>query len=388
MSNDYVNNYNIIVLGPSGSGKTVYLASMFKKLSTQSLDLPFFIETNANQRKQLIDKYNQMANPSATWPKGTTFAEVSEWKFFCSIRSPAGGHFQALQFTYLDYAGGRITDVQPEDENEEEDQFEERATKADAVLGLIDGQRLLDFMNNPSSNTSKTFVLRDLSATITLMQKCQGPIHFVITKWDLLEDLYSLGKIRKSLLQIEEFNNIIQQRRDPVWLIPVSSVGKGFAEPQLDGSMRKTGANIKPLYVEMPFCCVLPDCLRNDVKRLLREEAVVQETVDKLSNQPTPRLAVPVWKRMLGGALRFTGGTLNILFGLDDSLFRELGRHFDLLVRNKEDELRKERERLYNKQKETLQQVVDRKTAVNHALTCFEHVQVGLKLKFPEANLS
>lgn len=58
MSDNALNNYNIIVLGPSGSGKTVYLASMFKKLYTQSPDLPFYIKTNAGQSKQLIDKYS------------------------------------------------------------------------------------------------------------------------------------------------------------------------------------------------------------------------------------------------------------------------------------------------------------------------------------------
>ncbi len=383
MSDYALNNYNIIVLGPSGSGKTVYLASMFKKLSTQSPDIPFFIETSAGQRKQLIDKYNQVANHPETWPAGTTFAEVSEWKFICSVRSPTGEHFQALQFTYLDYAGGRLTDAQPEDESEEEDQFEKRATEANMILGLLDGQKLLELMKNPSSNASKTFVLSDLPKMIILMQKCQVPIHFVITKWDLLEDSYPLGKIRDSLFQIEEFKNIIRQRPDSVRLIPVSSIGKGFAEPQRDGSMRKTGADIKPLYVEMPFCCVLPDCLRNS---LLKEEEAAKKAAEELSKQSAP--AGLIWWRILGGAFRFTGSALKKRFGLDDTMFRELGRYFDLLARNKEDEIHRERKKLFIKQQETLKQVVDRKTAVKHALTCFERVQLELKQKFPEADLS
>src|SRR5437867_4188098 len=111
MSINAISNYDIIVLGPSGSGKTVFLASMFKKLSQHSRDLPFFIETSANKLRQLIDKYAQVANPFASWPAGTMFSEVSEWEFICSVRSPTGDHFKALQFTYLDYAGGRITDV-------------------------------------------------------------------------------------------------------------------------------------------------------------------------------------------------------------------------------------------------------------------------------------
>jgi hypothetical protein len=181
---------------------------MYKKLSTQNPDLPFFIETSGNQSRRRIEKYNQVADPSATWPLGTQMAEVSEWKFICSIRPLSGPRFQALQFTYLDYAGRRITDI-PEDESEDEDQVEKRATEADAVLGLIDGQKLLELMKNPSSTASKTFILRDLSAMLTIIQRCSGPIYFVITKWNLLEDLYSLAKIRDALLRMEEFNNII-----------------------------------------------------------------------------------------------------------------------------------------------------------------------------------
>jgi hypothetical protein len=77
-----------------------------------------------------------------------------------------------------------------------------------------------------------------------------------------------------------------------------------------------------------------------------------------------------------------------MLLGLDPTMFYALGRYFDVLASNKENELRKERERLYMKQQETLRQVVDRSTAVKHALTCFEKVQLDLKLKFPDAFLS
>ena len=38
-----MNTYSVIMLGPRGSGKTMFLASMYKKLSTQG-KLKFFLK--------------------------------------------------------------------------------------------------------------------------------------------------------------------------------------------------------------------------------------------------------------------------------------------------------------------------------------------------------
>jgi len=60
-SSDSLDTYTVIMLGPSGSGKTVFLASMYKKLSTQG-DLGFFLEVDgAEKRKRLNKVYTQIA---------------------------------------------------------------------------------------------------------------------------------------------------------------------------------------------------------------------------------------------------------------------------------------------------------------------------------------
>ena len=44
--------YNILTLGLSGAGKTVYLASLFKQLSTQG-EQGFFLEIKENTARQM-----------------------------------------------------------------------------------------------------------------------------------------------------------------------------------------------------------------------------------------------------------------------------------------------------------------------------------------------
>ncbi|MFM6845726.1 MAG: hypothetical protein ACKPKS_18375, partial [Dolichospermum sp.] len=55
-------------------------------------------------------------------------------------------------------------------------------------------------------------------------------------------------------------------------LIPVSSVGKGFAEHQTDGSMKKTGKLPKPYNIELPIACILPDKLKEELKKIINEQ--------------------------------------------------------------------------------------------------------------------
>ncbi|MHC5828813.1 MAG: ATP-binding protein, partial [Nostoc sp.] len=110
-----MNTYTVIMLGPSGSGKTVFLASMYKKLSTQG-EHGFFLDVDgAEKRKRLNNIYTQIAVDDK-WPKGTTYSEISEWTFTCRVQTENLPIYSACKFAYLDYAGGRLTD-----EMEEED---------------------------------------------------------------------------------------------------------------------------------------------------------------------------------------------------------------------------------------------------------------------------
>lgn len=116
---------------------------MYKKLSTQGKQ-GFFLEVDsAEKRKRLHNIYTQIAIDEK-WPKGTTYDEVSEWTFTCRVQTESLPIYSACRFNYLDYAGGRLTD-----EMEDEDtSFESKLQNADALLGLLDGQRLKSLMRN------------------------------------------------------------------------------------------------------------------------------------------------------------------------------------------------------------------------------------------------
>jgi len=380
--NTPVNNYNIIVLGPSGSGKTVFLASMYKKLSTQDPDITFSIETNAAQRKMLIDKYFELAT-SAEWPRSTGYDEISEWLFTCMVRPPKNKSYVALQFTYLDYAGGRITDLQ--DDDVEEDTFEKRLVNADVLLGILDGQKIYALMQGRGS--ANRFVYNELPNLLNIMAKSNHPIHFIITKWDILEARYTLAEIRERLLLISEFKNLVSLRIKEcrVRLIPVSSVGVGFAHLQEDGSMKKTGKEPDPLRVEVPLCCVLPDAFLAELNQLSHQETALGRPV--VSHGPT----YTFWDKIgvfTGKTLRSVKGFLRSEYQLEDAILDGLIRYVESSARSKEHQALQEQNRLLEQQKMSLELVRDQQTAMKHAVDAFLYRATKLDVEFPESDLS
>ena len=260
-------NYNIITLGASGAGKTVFLASLFKHLSLPTEQGIYLEVKDSEQQKQLNRIYSQVANKKS-WPIGTRRA-VTKWHFTCCVRTQTLEEYKVCQFTYLDYGGGILTDS-----NEEEDlndfffDFRKEIPKADAVIVLIDGQQLFEFIKGGfdlSDPGISKWLTNDLPNTIQLADRSRkNPVHFVITKWDLFEEHYDLTEIRECLQdKCEEFKRLVNMRANagcPVRLIPISSVGKEFITMQSDGSMKKNPGKVpKPFQLEIPLSYVLMD---------------------------------------------------------------------------------------------------------------------------------
>lgn len=260
-------NYNIITLGASGAGKTVFLASLFKQLSLPT-DEGIFLELNdLKQQQELNGIYSQVANKES-WPIGTSRA-VTKWCFTCHVKTQNLEAYPVCQFTYIDYGGGILTDS-----NEEEGlsdftfDFRQEIPHADAVIILIDGSQLYKFIQADFDlddvGVSK-WLFNDLPNTIQLASRVKkSPVHFVITKWDLLEIDYDLSKVRECLEnKCEEFKRLVEQRVQagcPVRLIPISSVGNEFVTMQPDGSMKKNLGKVpKPFQLEIPVSYLLID---------------------------------------------------------------------------------------------------------------------------------
>lgn len=394
--------YNVVILGPSGSGKTVFLGSMYNKLSTQG-ESGFFLAVDDAQRKILNQIYTEVATEE-TWPEPTQMANISNWKFTCKIQTPKGT-YSACQFQYTDYAGEMLTDYK--DDTTYIEKFNETIRNADVLLGLIDGSRLLSYMKGEASG--KKWVFKDLANVLSLIQDTDKSIHFVISKWDLIEDKYTLEDARNRLLEIEQFRNIIKTRsnnnymnnenngnddKGVIRLIPVSSVGKGFAEHQTDGSMKKTGKLPKPYNIELPIACILPDKLKEELKKIINEQnKKSQERIQDVK----PNLSL--WdklKKYFGTAaktiLEKVAPKLPPQFQFSKEILTDIidfiDQELQASVIDKEIAARERTEQLKAKQKEALVKIESEKTALEYSIRCFLLLVNKLEYEHPYSKLT
>ena len=378
--------YKILTLGASGSGKTVFLASLFHQLSVQGDD-GFFFEIDNHQEEKILSSVYTNLIAGGIWPAGTKYSEISEWSFTCHVKNTDSlDSYPVCKFVYFDYAGGRFTDM---DENDLE--LQETIRKSDAILGLLDGQRILAFMNSDSDSKLEIFLEKDLPAIVKWMSHCKVPIQFVISKWDLLEGNFSLEQIRDRLLEISIFTDLVRDRNKkgyPVRLIPVSSVGSDFVEPKSDGSMEKRlGAIPHPFQVEVPASCVIPDKIKQDiVENAKREEDIVHQNIDE------PGIMHRVFKRALP-AEKYVDIVFEIVsLSIDHKLATILVNKFDDLVFSGMKKIVESRDKQINdlkKAKEnSIKQVKDETTALESALQSFLYIEEKLTRAFPQSEVS
>jgi hypothetical protein len=378
-----MNNYSIIMLGPSGSGKTVFLSSLYKKLSIQS-ELGFFLQVDtAEKRKRLNNIYTQVA-VDEKWPAGTRYSEVSEWKFTCRVQNPSDlSIYDACSFTYLDYAGGRITEEADEEDGSSE--FDDRFKAADALLGLLDGQKLCALIRKET--IGRVWAVNDLRNMIDVMQGSRKPVHFVISKWDIVEQSYTLEQIRDQLLEIDEFKNLVKLRNEagsPVRLIPVSAVGKGFAIAQLDGGMKKTGELPKPFQVEVPLACILPDMIQMMIEELIRKRQSELETPIEVK----PDIGFfDLFGQLFAGGLKVVSELLPRKYQFADDVLKTLIEWAETPAQQKIAFAARRTEELRREQAESLKKVADEETALTHSIKCFVSIQNQLAYRFPASEV-
>jgi GTPase SAR1 family protein len=378
--------YKIITLGASGAGKTVFLSSMFRALSIQG-DYTFFLEIEDRTKEKILNAIYTNVITGDSWPEGTRYSEVSEWTFTCRVQTPTLESYTACQFTYFDYAGGRLTDS-----SEEDPEFDSIVEQATSVLGLLDGSKIYELMKESKNLLVDTFLNKDLPNIIKHMRKSTVPIHFVISKWDLIEDEFSLKQVRERLLKIPDFQELIRMRNfanSPVRLIPVSSIGSGFAIPQLNGGMKKIlGAVPHPFQLEAPLACVLPDGLQARISALHKKQEEIESMQIETKNMISEFISV----------FGKTGKTILDIFGglafllpdeyqfarpivaiLSQGINYGVGKHEKSLIERSE-KLKKERE-------VSMKLVKDEESSLQHAVYNFALIENKLMRNFPESEL-
>ncbi len=350
--------YKILTLGASGAGKTVFFASMFKYLSIQR-EHGFYLEVEHDRERKILNAIYTELIAGGIWPKGTKSNEISEWTYTCLVKNPNLDYFPVAQFTYFDYAGGRFTEMDVDDT-----ELQDIIKQADTILGLLDGKNIRDLMTKENQVYVNAFLTKDLPNIIKWMFACGVPINFVVSKWDLLENNFSLKQIRNRLLEIPQLKDLIRQRNQegyPVRLIPVSSVGTGFARPKPDGSMEKIPGSIPhPFQVEVPIACVLPD----EFKAKPSEVAKQRENLSKQGQTPFQVVGMSklIFEKLLTNSL-----------GYKLKKIKESTQEISEMLRQTRDA--------------SLEMVKNKETALEHAIDSFLYIQNELYSSFPDSEI-
>lgn len=377
-----LNTYKIMMLGSSNSGKTVLLASMYKYLLIQD-EATFFLEVESlGQHKELTDKYYQLEDTTKPFPAGSK--GLSEWIFTCCVSNADVYKHKACKFVYLDYAGGILTEG-GETNALATDALEKHIKEANTFLGLLDGQTLLSYMRGEKAGSK--LISKDLPNILPHIQRLDkdNPVHFVVNKWDLLEEHFSLEEIRDRLFEIKDFKALVQARLragSQVRLIPVSAVGKGFAELQFDGKMKKVqGKILQPFQVEMPLACVLPAAFRFELAKLAakREEIQNQKVDAKANTNFLDQIFI-----MLADGIEALYKLLPREYQVGDRLIQRIITNLENSVQEDPEKAKRQAEEQRTK---NLKEVQSQETAFQHIIQSFLDLERELDNRFPASNL-
>jgi hypothetical protein len=264
--------YLVAVVGAPESGKSVYLATLGHLLGEARVAPGVTTRIVPAKTEALLQKiYSDIADPAANFPAPTPLGGTLQWDVECGV-SARGRNFPLMTISYFDAAGEWVRN--PVLGGAESELFFGLIDRLDAVLAFVDGNQLAWYLEGHTS--SAVFVKDNIDPILRVANRCTGPVHIVVTKWDLLQSRYSLGAVRAALLDDSKghLRRLIDDRKSGAgrWLhspgrirlIPVTSLGESFAFVNPEGVVQKRpGAEPDPMNVLVPFTAVLPDlCIR------------------------------------------------------------------------------------------------------------------------------
>jgi hypothetical protein len=286
--------FRVVALGLQGSGKTLLLASMYRRLQTPG-DRGWYLRAPYQQLIELNRWCQQVADPAVDWPRGTSRGEMREFEF--DVMTGVGQATEAvLRLGYLEYPGELLTDPDAPGSTAQARLLSAVGT-ADALIGILDGLRLRQAY---AGEARGMIILQTaLDAMIHAMLGASCPVAFVITKWDLLDDLHPdentrLHIVRTLLMGVDGFRDLVrvQGARRVIRLVPVTAVGHDFAV--LDGGAvrKRPDGRFRPALVDVPLSAVIPDVLQQVELALdnATREAVLTEARRRLRMGPLEAL--------------------------------------------------------------------------------------------------
>lgn len=274
-----VPTFEIVSLGLSGAGKTVFLASMFHDLYIRRPGRSYNLETDTDTRVTLAHLHAQLAGSTAEWPRGTQIGETRQFVFNCVVRSGPEKH-TVMRLSYLDYAGELLERTQKSKATELHN-LEQRIAHAHALFGVIDGSRLVQYLRGDPQGLR--YMNGSIKSMVGLMAQAMCPIHFIVTKWDVVrhigetsdDDEARLQIVRQALHDHADIGDLVRDTnlgRRTVRLIPVSALGNDFARLDDQGRMVKiAGATAQPYNLDLPMSAVVPDYF-NQLESMMTDE--------------------------------------------------------------------------------------------------------------------
>jgi hypothetical protein len=254
--------FNVVALGLQGSGKTLLLSSMYHHLQVPSSQ-SYYLSAPYDQVIALSRSFAQIADTSGDWPPGTAKGEVREYTFSVETQTTGTRH-TIFNLGYLEYAGELLTEPQPPGSTLLASLIR-HIESAHALIGIIDGYRIWQCLNGDL--VGQAHLQHALTAMVSPMLRTSSPVTFVITKWDLLQDLEPdensrLHMVRNLLMASPVFRDLVRlhSARRVVRLIPVSAVGPEFATLNGRGRIvKRSDGHIRPTNVDVPLSAVIPD---------------------------------------------------------------------------------------------------------------------------------
>ncbi|MEU8088789.1 tetratricopeptide repeat protein [Micromonospora sp. NPDC049101] len=272
-----VPSFNVVLLGTQGAGKSVLLASMFTHLRRDAAIDGVRVRGDMATTIQLTSLYQDVVDRDG-WPPGTAIADRKVFSFGVLARHEHAEK-PMLTINFLDYAGSLLESREPGDPAVAE--LATAVASADALFGVLDGLRLRRCLRGEP--VGELYLDSIVDPLLSVMASAKVPAHLLITKWDVFggtegsSDREVLRRIRDLLMRRPHFQDVV--RGQPVRLIPVSAVGRGFTTVDDDGMVHKrAGGQPAPFNVEIPFCTVVPDLFDRIGRNL---ESALREATDR-----------------------------------------------------------------------------------------------------------
>ena len=266
-----VPHFGVVALGIAGSGKTLYLSSMFHTVNVPTLERSYFLETSASHRIYLKKVFDELSDTAEPWPRATRTGETRQLDFDCASFDEGVKHL-VFKISFLDYAGELLESEQEAGSTALND-LEERIRTAHGLLGMLDGYRVLQFLRNEPAG--RRYFRSSIQPMTGIMAGASCPIHFVLTKWDLIrsfgepadaDDNLRLSLVKEALMETTQLKALVDTHSwagQVIRLIPVSAVGPDFAQLDQDGRvLKRPDGELHPTNIEVPLTAILPDLFR------------------------------------------------------------------------------------------------------------------------------